>query len=71
MFKRLGDAYYEYRLISEQIFELTGDGSLIDVDDPNAQMQRLYDNAIAQQDPLGLELGKPLTQKQIAEIKKI
>ncbi|GAA5109612.1 DUF637 domain-containing protein [Bartonella jaculi] len=70
VFKRLGDAYYEYRLISEQIFELTGDRSLIDVDDPNAQMQRLYDNAIAQQDSLGLELGKPLTQKQIAEIKK-
>ncbi|WP_254472602.1 DUF637 domain-containing protein, partial [Bartonella sp. B1098] len=70
VFKRLGDSYYEYRLISEQIFELTGDRSLIDVDDPNAQMQRLYDNAIVQQDPLGLELGKPLTQKQIAEIKK-
>ncbi|WP_345097254.1 hemagglutinin repeat-containing protein, partial [Bartonella acomydis] len=70
VFKRLGDAYYETRLVSEQIFELTGDRSLIEVDDPNAQMQKLYDNAIAQQDPLGLELGKPLTQKQIAEIKK-
>ncbi|CAK01664.1 Filamentous hemagglutinin [Bartonella tribocorum CIP 105476] len=69
-FKRLGDAYYEYRLVGEQIFELTGDRSLIDVDDPNAQMQKLYDNALAQQDPLGLELGRPLTQKQIAGIKK-
>ncbi|WP_273760849.1 hemagglutinin repeat-containing protein, partial [Bartonella sp. ML70XJBT.G] len=70
VFKKLGDAYYEYRLVSEQIFELTGDHTLLDVADPNAQMQRLYDNAIAQQGPLGLELGVPLSPQQIAGIKK-
>ncbi|WP_345117250.1 DUF637 domain-containing protein, partial [Bartonella jaculi] len=70
VFKRLGDAYFEYRLVSEQIFELAGNRTLLDVEDPNAQMQRLYDNAVEQQGPLGLELGKPLTQKQIAGIKK-
>lgn len=70
VFKRLGDAYYETRLVGEQIFELTGNRTLLDVEDPNAQMQRLYDNALAQQGPLGLELGKPLTSQQIAEIKK-
>ncbi|WP_208432122.1 S-layer family protein, partial [Bartonella alsatica] len=56
VFKRLGDAYYEYRLVGEQIFELTGNRTLLDVEDPNAQMQRLYDNAVEQQGPLGLEL---------------
>ncbi|WP_375624013.1 filamentous hemagglutinin N-terminal domain-containing protein, partial [Bartonella sp. TT119HLJHH] len=70
VFKRLGDAYFEYRLVGEQIFELTGNRTLLDVEDPNAQMQRLYDNAVEQQDPLGLELGKPLTLQQIAGIKK-
>ncbi|WP_375647743.1 DUF637 domain-containing protein [Bartonella sp. CR84HXZ] len=70
VFKRLGDAYFEYRLVGEQIFELTGNRTLLDVEDPNAQMQRLYDNAVEQQGPLGLELGKPLTPQQIAGIKK-
>ncbi|WP_375617079.1 hypothetical protein, partial [Bartonella sp. AP58NXGY] len=70
VFKRLGDAYFEYRLINEQIFELTGNRTLLDDEDPNAQMQRLYDNALAQQGPLGLELGKSLTSQQIAGIKK-
>ncbi|EJF77023.1 Hemolysin precursor [Candidatus Bartonella washoeensis] len=70
VFKRLGDAYFEYRLVGEQIFELTGNRTLLDGEDPNAQMQRLYDNAVEQQGPLGLELGKPLTPQQIAGIKK-
>ncbi|WP_375675734.1 DUF637 domain-containing protein [Bartonella sp. CL100XZDX] len=70
VFKRLGDAYFEYRLVGEQIFELTGNRTLLDVQDPNAQMQRLYDNAVEQQGPLGLVLGKPLTPQQIAGIKK-
>ncbi|WP_375695297.1 DUF637 domain-containing protein, partial [Bartonella sp. AC90GZZY] len=70
VFKKLGDAYFEYRLVGEQIFELTGNRTLLDVEDPNAQMQRLYDNAVEQQDPLELELGKPLTPQQIAGIKK-
>ncbi|WP_375678895.1 MULTISPECIES: DUF637 domain-containing protein [unclassified Bartonella] len=70
VFKKLGDAYFEYRLVGEQIFELTGNRTLLDVEDPNAQMQRLYDNAVEQQGPLGLELGKPLTPQQIAGIKK-
>ncbi len=70
VFKRLGDAYFEYRLVGEQIFELTGNRTLLDVEDPNAQMQRLYDNAVEQQGPLGLVLGKPLTPQQIAGIKK-
>ncbi|WP_330168920.1 DUF637 domain-containing protein [Bartonella grahamii] len=70
VFKKLGDAYFEYRLVGEQIFELTGNRTLLDVEDPNAQMQWLYDNAVEQQGPLGLELGKPLTPQQIAGIKK-
>ncbi|VEJ46082.1 DUF637 domain-containing protein [Bartonella vinsonii] len=70
VFKRLGDAYFEYRLVGEQIFDLTGNRTLLEVEDPNAQMQRLYDNAVEQQGPLGLELGKPLTPQQIAGIKK-
>ncbi|WP_375648573.1 DUF637 domain-containing protein [Bartonella sp. MU70NMGDW] len=70
VFKRLGDAYFEYRLVGEQIFELTGNRTLLDIEDPNAQMQRLYDNAVEQQGPLGLVLGKPLTPQQIAGIKK-
>ncbi len=70
VFKRLGDAYFEYRLVGEQIFELTGNRTLLDGEDPNAQMQRLYDNAVEQQGSLRLELGKPLTPQQIAGIKK-
>ncbi|WP_455475525.1 two-partner secretion domain-containing protein [Bartonella sp. B17] len=69
-FKRLGDAHFEYRLVNEQIFELTGNRSLVEVDDPNAQMQRLYDNAVEQQALLGLELGDPLSPKQIVGLKK-
>ncbi|WP_455474847.1 two-partner secretion domain-containing protein [Bartonella sp. B30(2025)] len=69
-FKRLGDAHFEYRLVNEQIFELTGNHSLFGIDDPNAQIQRLYDNAVEQQALLGLELGDPLSPKQIAGLKK-
>ncbi|WP_208439965.1 hypothetical protein, partial [Bartonella grahamii] len=70
VFNRLGDAYFEYRLVGEQIFEMTGNRTLLDVEDPNAQMQRVYDNAVEQQGPLGLVLGKPLTPQQLAGIKK-
>ncbi|MDR0183484.1 hemagglutinin repeat-containing protein [Lysobacter arvi] len=66
--KRLGDGYYEQRLVMEQIFQLTGRRSLNGDGDANAQYRALMDNAAATADRLGLQLGAPLTSAQIAAL---
>ena len=65
--KRLGDAYVEYQIVENQIFDLTGKTSL-DGGDPVSQMQKLYDNAIDEQQALGLTVGVALTPSQIAAL---
>lgn len=66
--KRLGDGYYEQRLVMEQVFQLTGRRSLNGDGDANAQYRALMDNAAATASRLGLQLGAPLTTAQIAAL---
>jgi len=66
--KRLGDGYYEQRLVMEQIFQLTGRRSLNSDGDAYAQYRNLMDNAVSVAERLGLQLGAPLTSAQIASL---
>lgn len=66
--KRVGDGYYEQRLVLDQIMALTGRRSLNGLDDAFTQYRSLMDGAAAQADRLGLELGVPLTNTQIAAL---
>ncbi|WP_147674789.1 hemagglutinin repeat-containing protein [Vulcaniibacterium tengchongense] len=66
--KRLGDAYYEQRLVLEQILALTGRRSLSGHGDGFAQYRALMDNAAAVAGRLGLALGAPLTNTQIGAL---
>ena len=68
MHKRLGDGYYEQRLVMEQILQLTGYRSLNGNGDGAAQYRDLMDNAAAEAARLGLTLGAPLTSAQIAAL---
>ena len=64
--KRLGDAFYESKLIRDSVFALSGrrylDASL---SDDNQQFQYLMDNAIGAQKSLNLAPGIALNQAQI------
>lgn len=68
--KRLGDAYVEYRIIRDQIFNLTGSRSLGSGLDPYQLVQALYDNAADAQQELGLTFGVSLTPSQRAALTK-
>ncbi|KJF66930.1 hypothetical protein RS75_14965 [Rhizobium nepotum 39/7] len=68
--KRLGDAYVEYRLIRDQIFNLTGSRSVGSGLDPYRLVQALYDNAADAQQELGLTFGVSLTPSQRAALTK-
>ena len=66
--KRVGDGYYEQRLVLDQIMALTGRRSLNGSDDAFTQYRTLMDGAAAQAERLGLALGVPLTNTQIAAL---
>jgi len=66
--KRVGDGYYEQRLVLDQIMALTGRRSLNGSDDAFTQYRSLMDGAAAQAQRLGLALGVPLTNTQIAAL---
>ncbi|MEH0069918.1 DUF637 domain-containing protein [Pannonibacter sp. Pt2-lr] len=66
--RRFGDAYAEFRLIREQIFNLTGTLDLGLGLDPMALMRQLYDNALAVQGDLQLTPGVALTKEQAAAL---
>ena len=66
--KRLGDAYFEYRLVEEQIFDQTGRSFLGDSSAPDAMMRALYDNALGEQSALGLAAGVSLTPEQASRL---
>lgn len=64
--KRLGDGFYEQRMIRESIFAQTGRRFLdSDVISDNAQYQRLMENGLQAQKDLNLAPGISLTQAQI------
>lgn len=66
--KRLGDGYYEQRLVNDQILQLTGRRTLNGDGDANAQYRALMDNAATTAGRLGLQLGAPLTTAQISAL---
>ena len=72
--KRLGDAFYETRLIRDAIFAQTGQRFLANASDgqrfkdDTEQMRYLMDNGIAGQQALQLSLGVALSEDQIANL---
>ena len=67
--KRLGDAAYETKLVSDAIFRLTGQRVLNpDFQNENEQFISLMENAVNLNVSIGFELGKPLSQEQIASL---
>ena len=65
----LGDAYYETKLVREQIFALTGKRLLSSTATSDAeQMQALMDSALRAKQSLDLTVGVALTQDQIANL---
>nr|MBF0682736.1 filamentous hemagglutinin N-terminal domain-containing protein [Pseudomonas sp.] len=66
--KRLGDGFYEQRLIREAIVDRTGQRYLANLTSDEAMFRYLMDNAIASKDALGLSLGVSLTAEQVAAL---
>ncbi len=65
--KRLGDGYYEQRLVQDQLLELTGRQRLYG-SDGLGQYRTLMDNAAQVAKALGLDLGSALTGAQIGAL---
>ncbi|WP_257381130.1 hemagglutinin repeat-containing protein [Snodgrassella alvi] len=68
MQKRLGDGYYEQRLINEQIAKLTGFRRLNGYYDDEDEFKALMDSGISVAKKLGLVPGVALTADQIARL---
>ena len=68
MLKRLGDGYYEQRLINEQINQLTGKRFLDGHDNDYAQYKSLMDNGVLYAKKWQLVPGVALTEAQMKEL---
>ncbi|HKX54677.1 MAG TPA: S-layer family protein, partial [Xanthomonadales bacterium] len=66
--KRLGDGFYEQRLIREAIVARTGQRFLAGLTSDEAMFRYLMDNAIASKESLGLSLGVTLSAEQVAAL---
>src|SRR5471032_262118 len=66
--KRLGDGYYEQRLIREQIVALTGQRYLAGYDNDTEQYKALMDAGIAFGKEFNLALGVALTPEQMTKL---
>ncbi|MDR6538035.1 hemagglutinin repeat-containing protein [Variovorax soli] len=66
--KRLGDGFYEQRLIREQIAQLTGDRSLDGYDGDEAQYAALMSAGATFAQAYGLRPGIALTAEQMAQL---
>lgn len=65
----LGDAYYEQRVIAEQVREALGTRYIFDnVANDNDQYRNLAEQAAAERDRLGLDFGTALSSTQINEL---
>ncbi|WP_448821280.1 two-partner secretion domain-containing protein, partial [Cetobacterium sp.] len=62
----IGDAYYEYLLLSKILREAAGYASELST----KTVKQLLDNAVTLEKELGLKVGKPLTPQQINSLKK-
>ena len=68
MLKRLGDGFYELRLVNEQINQLTGRRYLEGYQNDLEQYQGLMNNGIRYAKQFNLVLGVGLTKEQMAEL---
>ncbi len=66
---RLGDAYYENKLIRDQLIEQTGQALLRTASNVFEQEKMLYDNAVLEAERLNLNFGTALTAEQVAALK--
>ncbi len=66
--KRLGDGFYEQRLIREALVARTGQRFLDGLTSDEALFRYLMDNAIASKEALNLSLGVTLTAEQVAAL---
>ncbi|MCD5997362.1 hemagglutinin repeat-containing protein [Pseudomonas sp. CDFA 602] len=66
--KRLGDGYYEQRLIQQSVVARTGQRFIDGLTSDEAVFKYLMDNAIASKDPLNLSVGVALTGEQVAAL---
>jgi filamentous hemagglutinin len=66
--KRLGDAFYEQRLVLDQIASLTGRRFLTDSGDAMAEYRALMDSGVAAADRFELSVGVALTAEQMSQL---
>ncbi|QKF50569.1 hemagglutinin repeat-containing protein [Pseudomonas graminis] len=66
--KRLGDGFYEQRLIQQAIIARTGQRFIDGLTSDTAMFQYLMDNAIGSKQALNLSVGVSLTAEQVAAL---
>ncbi|WP_250626602.1 hemagglutinin repeat-containing protein [Pinirhizobacter soli] len=66
--KRLGDAFYEQRMVLDQIASLTGRRFLTDSGDAMAEYRALMDSGVAAAERFELSVGVALTPEQMGEL---
>ncbi|WP_342214610.1 hemagglutinin repeat-containing protein [Pseudomonas sp. CFBP 8772] len=66
--KRLGDGFYEQRLIQQAIIARTGQRFIDGITSDTAMFQYLMDNAIGSKQALNLSVGVSLTAEQVAAL---
>ena len=66
--KRLGDGFYEQRLVQQAITARTGQAFIDGQTSNEAQFKYLMNNAIASKDALNLSVGVSLTSQQVAAL---
>ena len=66
--KRLGDGFYEQRLIQQAVIARTGQRFLDGQTSDDSMFKYLMNNAIASKDALNLSLGVSLTAEQVAAL---
>lgn len=68
MHKRLGDGFYEQRMVREQIIELTGQRYLFGYKNDEEQLKALMDAGLTVQKAFNLRPGIALTPEQMANL---
>jgi filamentous hemagglutinin len=66
--KRLGDGFYEQKLIQQAVVARTGQRFIDGLTSDQAMFRYLMDNAIASKDELNLSLGVTLSAEQVAAL---
>ena len=67
--KRLGDGFYEQRLVQEQILKETGNSYLEGYTSSEEQYKALMNNAVTEATQLNLTVGVALSAEQLASLK--